>query len=418
MKQNLMTRLGVAASSAGLVLGSLIAPALAVDIEVSGNGADSNNTVNYSQNSSVNVTQNNSANISNNIEVDAQTGNNEANKNTGGDVKIDTGDADATVNVTNVANSNTAKIDACCPGDIEVKITGNGYKSDNDVTVDSDNRVNVDQDNDADIDNYVDVWVDTGHNEANKNTGGDVSVETGDADASVTVENKANANVAVVSGDEEGGEFSVVISGNGADSDNNVDLDLNSEVTVDQYNDADISNDIEADAETGDNEANKNTGGDVKIDTGDADTTVDVSNMANLNWADVDACGCILDGSIKVSGNGADSDNDVTLDLDSRLNVDQDNNFDCEEPKEYSGEYDNDACNDIEANSDTGDNESKKNTSHDGDPSIETGDASSKVDVDNQANVNKVGDVDLEGSDVNIEINLEGLLALLLGLLD
>ena len=92
-----ITKIGVAASSAALVLGSLLAPALAVDIEVSGNGSDSNNTVNFASNNTTNVTQNNTADISNDIDVDADTGKNDANDNTGGDVTIDTGDADSDV---------------------------------------------------------------------------------------------------------------------------------------------------------------------------------------------------------------------------------------------------------------------------------------------------------------------------------
>ena len=60
-----ITKIGVAASSAAIVLSSLVVPALAdVDIELSGNGANSNNTVNYTQNNTTNVTQNNTANIS------------------------------------------------------------------------------------------------------------------------------------------------------------------------------------------------------------------------------------------------------------------------------------------------------------------------------------------------------------------
>ena len=136
-----VTKIGVAASSAALVLGSLIVPALAVDIEVSGNGADSNNTINYTQESTVKVDQKNDADISNDIDVDADTGDNDANKNTGGDVSIDTGDATSNVTVTNTVNSNQAEVEACCLGDVEVTISGNGYKSDNNVTLKSKNKI-------------------------------------------------------------------------------------------------------------------------------------------------------------------------------------------------------------------------------------------------------------------------------------
>src|SRR3989344_5518119 len=376
-----LLKLGTAVSSAAIVAASFLAPAMAVTIEVSGNGSDSDNTVNYTQENEVEIEQENEADITNNIEVDANSGNNEAEDNTGGDVTIKTGKAEANVTVNNSANLNQAEVNACCPGDVEVTISGNGSKSDNDVTI-----------------------------------------ETGDAEGTVTVSNNANANVAVVGGDSSGGSFSVWVTGNGADSDNTVNLDLENEVEIEQENEADIENDIEVDAESGDNEAEDNTGGDVSIETGDADATVDVTNTANLNWADVDSCGCIVDGSVKVSGNGADSNNDVILDLESELEVDQDNEFECGGGHGYRGRDGKDgkdnACNDIEAESNTGDNEAEDNTHFDGDPSIQTGDASSDVDVNNEANVNKVGDVDLDGENIDIDINLEGLLALLLGLLD
>ena len=117
-----------------------------------------------------------------------------------------------------------------------------------------------------------------------------------------------------------------------------------------------------------------------------------------------------------------DSDNDVTLKLKSDLDVKQDNDFDCGKGDHGWGEWyrhdENNDCNDIDVDLDTGDNDANENTHFDGDPGIETGDANSDVDVSNEANSNTVGNVDVEGDSINIDINLEGLLALLLGLLD
>ncbi len=418
----LSTRLAIAASSAALVLGSFIGPALAVDIEVSGNGVQSNNTVNFSQNNTTNVTQNNTANVSNNVNVSQDTGNNEANKNTGGNVSIDTGKASSNVTVNNTVNSNEADVNPCCPGNVTVKVSGNGVKSDNDVTVNAGNNVTVNQDNYAYIKNKVKVDQDTGNNEANKNTGGDVSVTTGDAKSGVWVSNAANANSAEVSSANGGGTFSVTVTGNGVNSDNDVLLKLGNKVKIDQDNNAKISNDVYVEQDTGNNDAKDNTGGEVSITTGDATSNVNVSNEANANLAEVDPCGCILDGSIKVAGNGVDSNNDVTLSLGGPTDVNQDNNFSCGKGKDNRGEWTQDGdgkknCNDVYVDQDTGNNDANKNTLFNGEPSITTGDASSDVKVDNTANSNTVGNVDVEGDHVTVHANLEGLLALLLGLL-
>jgi len=91
----------------------------------------------------------------------------------------------------------------------------------------------------------------------------------------------------------------LTISGNGANSDNDIKIELENEVNIDQDNYANFDNNIDADANTGDNDANKNTGGDVEIKTGDAEVDITLDNSANINWVDVD-CGCTT-GDLEVS---------------------------------------------------------------------------------------------------------------------
>ena len=89
------------------------------------------------------------------------------------------------------------------------------------------------------------------------------------------------------------GSIDVIISGNGTSSSNDSDVSVTNTTTVNQTNDADISNNISASATTGNNDANDNTGdGDVSIDTGNAKAVVDVSNTVNSNEAVVDCGGC------------------------------------------------------------------------------------------------------------------------------
>ncbi len=134
----------------------------------------------------------------------------------------------------------------------------------------------------------------------------------------------------------------------------------------------------------------KFTGGDVVIDTGDADVDVDVDTMANFNWADIADC-CLIDGKVKIAGNGYESDNDLGLALTSVLAANQTNDYDCKGKKYSEYEYwwnKKSNCNDVDVDADTGNNDANGNTHFDGDPSIYTGDASSSVSVSTSANAN------------------------------
>ena len=374
-------RIATAIATGALLLNSFAAPAFAAtDVTVSGNGSDSNNTANINLTKTNTVVQNNTANVTNNVDVDANTGDNDANDNTGGDVSISTGDSDVAVAVKNMLNKNSAAIGCCTSGDTSVKIAGNGSDSDNDVDLDLDKSNEIFQDNDAYVKNDVDVDAKTGKNDANDNTNGDVEIETGDADVSVGILTFANANFASIGGgDEDGGGLSLWILGNGHNSDNYIDADLDNTSTVSQDNNAHIYNDVDVDAKTGKNDANDNTGGEVSIETGDANVEALVANVGNFNWADL-SCDCLFDDlTAKIADNGSDSDNDIDLDSDGSNELFQDN---------YA-KVDNDV-EDIEAG--TGKNDANDNTLGSGDdPSIETGDADVAAEVLNQFNANEAG---------------------------
>src|SRR3989344_2219435 len=133
-----------------------------------------------------------------------------------------------------------------------LQISGNGSNSDNTTNVTLTQTTTVVQENNAAVTNNVDADADTGKNDANDNTGGDVSIETGDAETNVDVSNTLNHNSADVacclSGDTE-----VLISGNGTHSDNEVELEQESTTEVFQTNNAEVKNDVYADADTGKN---------------------------------------------------------------------------------------------------------------------------------------------------------------------
>jgi len=413
------------------LLVNMAMPVLAqTTIILTGNGSDSDNDAVVVVESTTTVVQTNIADITNDVDVDADTGDNSADDNTGGDVSIDTGDAEVAVGVVNTANTNTADIEGCCGSDAEVLISGNGSESDNDVVLGLESATAVFQTNDADVDNDVDVDADTGDNSADDNTGGTVSIDTGDAEVAVLLSTAVNTNSARVGGDSGGSSVSARILGNGSGSDNDIKLGLARSLVVNQVNLANLDNDVDVDADTGDNSADDNTGGDVSIDTGDAEVAVGIDNMANFNSADVD-CGCLLDVTAKIADNAAFSDNTIRATLTDSKDMWQTNDWHCRrKPKfgKFCGDWwpwlGRNDCNDVDVDADTGGNDVTDSTGEPGvDPAIETGNAEVEVLIENAGNANSVGTSSDSGFDwpggfdfnLNLSFSLSDLL-LALGL--
>lgn len=360
-------------------------------VEVIGNGAGEDcdekndpNTVNVSQVSNTTVIQDNVAKVKNMVNADAKTGGNEAEKNTGGSLYIETGDAESNVAVSNTANSN--KIAVTAPmltpmGGVSAKIAENGAGADNTINLALVKSLTLTQDNDAKVGNMIHTAALTGGNDADKNTGGDVTIKTGDASTMVGVENKLNFNHADVDCCMAFQVMAQIGPENGAGSDNQINLNLVDTRYVGQNNTAKVDNMVSAFAGTGHNEAEKNTGGDNIIVTGDAQMLIGVENMLNFNHATVGCCMSSFDALIK--GNGADSDNEINA---TRV-------FD------WLNLQDNGAllANKIGGNhsgATTGGNEVEENTGDPlGDPAIYTGDAVGVVAVSNVVNTNDVAEV-------------------------
>jgi hypothetical protein len=377
---NIKTRISTAIATGAVLVNALAPVTLAQELTVTGNGAFSDNTIKVETNNATVVDQSNDANVTNNITSNASTGGNSASYNTGGDTHIVTGDAATLVDVSTAVNMNKAVLHDCgtCEsGDLHVKVTGNGAFSDNNVKVEKENLVSVSQDNNAYISNYVDANANTGKNDSSFNTGGDSIIKTGEAITLVDVDNKANENMAKIGGGHSSGtgHSLVEISGNGAFSDNKAKLDMDSAVVLDQYNHADVYNDIHSKANTGKNDATFNTGGITAVLTGHASTLVDVDNKVNFNHASVD-CDCVLeDLKVKISGNGAESYNKVRVENEDELFNYQDN---------YAYLHNN-----VDGHAKTGYNDVSFSTGDVyGDPFIKTGNSLSVTDVSNTGNVN------------------------------
>lgn len=414
----IVLKLTTAVTTAALLTGSVASVAFGTTtVTVTGNGADSSNTANVDVSNSTAVSQTNNADIQNNVTINANSGNNTADKNTGGDTSITTGDANVSSSVSNSANSNVASVGCGCTGGVDVKIAGNGADSTNKVNADVTNTTGLSQTNNADVTNNVNIDAKTGKNTADKNTGGTTSISTGDIKVTGDVSNSVNQNVAQVGGGN-GGSFSAEISGNGAESKNTIDLGIDSSVAVAQQNNADISNNVSVDANSGKNSANENTGGDTSIATGDANVEVGVSNIANSNVLDLSSCDCAIDGSVKVAGNGADSKNKAEVSLETGLAASQDNNFSC------GGSYgwnfwggSKGDCAGVKVDSSTGGNSANENTVHGSDPVVSTGDAGGNVSVSTSANKNVLGNLgDLTLPNLSSVHDFNGLMVLLMGM--
>jgi len=255
-----ITQAIAAASFLGLVF---VTPALAeTDAHISGNGVGSDNRIRIDNNQNTSIRQANNTNISNDVSINNNTGRNSSNFNTGGDVAIRTGNAVGNVSIQNSAGLNVARVSGCngCNNDLNANIHGNGAFSDNSIRASNDGSTRVNQVNNTDIDNNVSVRNNTGDNNASFNTGsrgyggGDVRIDTGDARANVNIQNEAGKNVAEVGG-QGGGDQNITIHGNGAFSNNRVNVNDGAEKFVRQDNNSDIDNNVNNRNNTGYNNA-------------------------------------------------------------------------------------------------------------------------------------------------------------------
>jgi hypothetical protein len=174
--------------------------------------------------------------------------------------------------------------------------SGTGENSQNRVDFDSSNRTEVETNNHADVDNDLDVIANTGDNEIegdhqkNHNrceedecgggAAGDMTINTGDADASADVTNRVNRTTVNASmPDMDFGDVGNMDTGK--NSENCVDVDMHNSLEVETNNHADVDNDIYVKANTGYNSIESSGRGDATITTGDATASASVVNEVN-----------------------------------------------------------------------------------------------------------------------------------------
>ncbi len=182
---NIFKRIAIVATSATFVLG-IATPAIAAadnQVDISGNGASSINTVTVDTSCTTVIDQSNKTKVETSVNINQNSGNNQASKNTGGDVSITTGDNDAAISVMVGGSSNSADVNPCCCSKTsDTSISKNGESSINSTNLSSTNLLVETQTNYKKVKTKVKVKQNTGKNKTNKNTnstGNTVSVETG-----------------------------------------------------------------------------------------------------------------------------------------------------------------------------------------------------------------------------------------------
>jgi len=262
------------------------------NVTISGNGTHSDNTVALDNSSTTALFQTNVANVNNNVDVDAHTGHNSADNNTGGNVGLRSGDVNTTVDLHTAANANSATVggsDADAHhGTVSAIISGNGSYSDSAIALDLGNDVLVTQTNIADITNDVDVDGKTGGNSADNNTGGNVALRSGDANADIMIDNLVNFNGADIDNCACLTDLTAWIKGNGTESDNTIAFAGDNVLAAFQTNVSDFDNTVDSENKTGNNAADNNTGevsgnSDPALLSGNSDTTVGLSTVGNKN---------------------------------------------------------------------------------------------------------------------------------------
>lgn len=308
---------------------------LAVDATNSNTGADSTNQVNVGLTDTETTTVINDADINTTVTANAITGQNDALGNTGG-ATVTTGDATASASNVTLANTtieggnwgifivnalngwlgflvgDNGQVQALSQEEtlqhVQAQNSNTGADSDNTVDVDHTRTVTDTVTNDASITNVVTASAITGQNDTNFNTGA-TTVDTGDANIQATTVNIANTTVkngslfiAVVNvfgdwfGDLLYGGTSVAATAaansaavqvaaandtTGADSTNEVNVDYNRDHTTRITNDADIATTLNANIDTGGNNANSNTGA-ARVTTGGGFLAMHTRTAANL----------------------------------------------------------------------------------------------------------------------------------------
>lgn len=161
-------------------------------------------------------------------------------------------------------------------------------------------------------------------------------------------------------------EVNISVSENGQSSSNEVKLETSTSSSVNQENNAQASNNVVINQNTGGNDASSNSS-DVSITTGGVNSTTNISNEnINTNIGNSTDCSCVQNSVLEVSGNGEESHNLIEQTSTTNIQIGQQNNVNIN--------------NTVSANINTGNNQSSGNN---GSVFITTGDVKVNSNIEN-----------------------------------
>lgn len=246
-------------------------------------GSGSENTIDIDIDRSQETAIDNDANIITNLHANIDTGTNKTNQNTlGGEVK--TGDGVLALHSRTLANLTGIALDPALGLTISGLNDTTGFDSKNTIKAELNDKRIISVDNFADIDTIFASLVNTGNNEANQNTVGG-RIITGNIDATAGIQNLVNRVILALAGGMAPGttiDLEFLNRLTGALSENSNEAEVNYDFLADIDNEALIDNLLKLLFNTGGNQANENTLG-AATATGRICFAGEVSNMANQN---------------------------------------------------------------------------------------------------------------------------------------
>ncbi len=246
-----------------------------IQIEITGNGGDTNNSVTVQNTQTTQVAQANDAQADSTVQQSANTGGNSQDTSTGGQSDMTTGDSTTTTSIDSTVNVSDVSVNTCCDNNQSITVSGNGEGSQNQVTSNNNNSTEVAINQTAVVNNVVSQTAYTGDNKVYGN-GGDVSITTGSIFAKQLVKN--SINLAFISVDlGTGGNVQLILKNNGEFSKNIISVSGSNILQIIKSDLAIVNNYLYGDFNTGGNIVGNNMG-DVAIDTGDIYSHMSVIN--------------------------------------------------------------------------------------------------------------------------------------------
>lgn len=294
-----------------------------------------------------------------------------------GTAVIDSGDAASTVDTESQINTNTVSDASSATSTATSTPDTNSEPSD-------DETLTIENTNDATASTTAEAESGTGENEIN-NTSGNAEIASGHAASVANVLNVVNSNFLGSNGlfqflnlfGDAYGDIALNVGG-GASCNF---LCAITQLFFANYNNANVTNNVNANAATGDNSANNN-GGDANIDTGNAFAAANAINIVNTNVVGSEYLAFILNAFGAWSG-------DLVLPPSSYFESPTLNCEGCASGNvNITNENSAQIGNNMSASADTGSNEAAGN---EGASTINTGDASSATNVMTVANTNILG---------------------------